>query len=698
MEDSLDRGHQEASGKMKDDSSHIAEQILHLTLEIIYLLTGEAFIIERKPFGENVISSRPSVSAESRDNRNPVMEPALPFLSLERNNDEKILQVISRILKLLTGDVRTILENVQNSCDRDKDQDSSDCSVARSMMRFHICKTSDCVDQASEVVIEEELSTVYILKNGISVTETNPLDCVVSKLWKQTQTESVDSLSIDKLSSYKDGWTQTECESTYILLCDTENPDLLYDQATVNTLNTAIQVFDKTLTSLSEQKTHIDSTTATILNCNSVLGNHQENISAKVITCKPSVEKYMRINPEERLSNFQSTKSPGSSNSDIHQADSQVKISCGDCGRKFSCKSHLVKHQRTHNEKALCNSSRPPKTSCSTFELRKHHLDPQEPQVGNCNLGSNQENIQEACPDCGKKFTRNSGFGEHQGTNGVMSCLDCRKRLNDNPNHDGDQELLQEKDFACVDCGKLFSYKSHLARHTKIHSGEKLFLCSECGKCFGLKSALFRHQMIHTGERPFVCTVCGKCFNQRSHYIRHQISHNGKKPFSCLDCGKSFIQKSDLVKHQAGHKGDKWSCLVCGKEFCSKTVFIKHRKSHGVVDKAICSECGKCFSQKSALRVHQRIHTGEKPFTCRACGNVFNRKSLLVRHQRIHTGEKPFSCRDCGKSFTRTTNLIIHQRTHSGEKPFSCTTCAKSFNSNAALIKHQRTHGQDPKV
>ncbi|XP_073398447.1 uncharacterized protein [Dendrobates tinctorius] len=146
-------------------------------------------------------------------------------------------------------------------------------------------------------------------------------------------------------------------------------------------------------------------------------------------------------------------------------------------------------------------------------------------------------------------------------------------------------------------------------------------------------------------KNRFSCSNCGKYFNQKSHLVTHQITHTGEKPFSCSECGKCFNQKSNLITHQRTHTGE--------KPFS-------------------CSECGKCFNQKSNLITHQRTHTGEKPFSCSECGKCFTDKSSLIKHQRVHTGEKPFSCSECGKYFTEKSNLITHQSSHTGEK-LSCS-------------------------
>ncbi|XP_069608872.1 oocyte zinc finger protein XlCOF29-like [Ranitomeya imitator] len=137
--------------------------------------------------------------------------------------------------------------------------------------------------------------------------------------------------------------------------------------------------------------------------------------------------------------------------------------------------------------------------------------------------------------------------------------------------------------------------------------------------------------------------------------------------YSCSDCKKCFSSDTNLVKHR----------LMC-----------RGRKPH------VCSECGKCFASASYLVIHERIHTGEKPYSCSHCGKSFSRKPDLIRHERIHTGEKPFACPECGKCFTSVSNIFMHRRIHTGEKPFPCGECGKRFIKKSDLVRHQKIHSR----
>ncbi|NXT64339.1 XFIN protein, partial [Chaetops frenatus] len=51
--------------------------------------------------------------------------------------------------------------------------------------------------------------------------------------------------------------------------------------------------------------------------------------------------------------------------------------------------------------------------------------------------------------------------------------------------------------------------------------------CGERGKAFGHKSALAKHRKIHSGDRPHACADCGKGFIQRSDLAAHRHVHTG---------------------------------------------------------------------------------------------------------------------------------------------------------------------------
>ncbi|XP_069610855.1 zinc finger protein 729-like [Ranitomeya imitator] len=359
--------------------------------------------------------------------------------------------------------------------------------------------------------------------------------------------------------------------------------------------------------------------------------------------------------------------------------------SCSECGKCFIQKSSLVTHQKSHKGEKPYPCSECGKCFAYKSSLARHQ---------SIHTGEKPH----SCPECGKCFVQKSLLVVHQiyhTGEKPYSCSECGKCFSCK-SHLVTHQLIHKRDkaYSCSECGKNFNCKSILVSHQRIYTGVKPFLCSECGKCFVHKSSLVKHQRSHKGEKSyFLCSECGKCFTHESSLLRHQSIHTGEKPYSCPECGKFFVHKSSLLIHKKIHTGKKpYSCSECGKCFAHKSSLVIHKKIHTGEKTYSCSECGKCFVNNSRLVLHQRYHTGKKPFSCLECGKCFVFKSALVTHQRTHTGERPYSCSECEKCFTQKSRLTVHQRTHTGEKLYFCSECGKYFNRKSDFVSHQRVH------
>ncbi|XP_075698611.1 uncharacterized protein LOC142663712 [Rhinoderma darwinii] len=494
------------SPRMDQDRKHMTERILNVTLEIIYLLTGEDYTLTKKITDD-----------EDEWSRSPI---TMTKLRSERSNEQKILELTNKIIHLLTGEVPIRCQDVAVYFSMEEWEyiEGHKDLYRDAMMEDHQTPSPGKRDLYKDVMMEDNQPLTSPgkrdLYKDIMMEDHQPLTPPEETSVKnvpegfssppRTQNCPEDDLRIPQdypaeyLTDIKNEVLSSEDEIYEVVIqhCNeeeiptdistdgsTENPEgplLLSPNYTaeyndtygVHSITTNIPSSLHSRDPSTDPTNHKDPSSSQSLNNQQCTGYR----GGKIFTCTECGKHFKTI------LNFSAHKR-------IHR--NEKPFSCSECGKCFNHKSDLVRHQRIH-------------TGVKPF----------------------------SCSECGKCFTVKSHLVDHQKT------------------HTG------EKPYSCSECGKRFARRSHVVRHQKTHTGEKPFSCLECGKGFSIKSHLVGHQRIHTGEKPYSCPDCGKCFALNAHLVGHRRTHTEEKPYSCPDCGKCFTQKSALVKHQKLHSAE----------------------------------------------------------------------------------------------------------------------------------------------
>ncbi|XP_011159320.1 zinc finger protein 585A [Solenopsis invicta] len=202
------------------------------------------------------------------------------------------------------------------------------------------------------------------------------------------------------------------------------------------------------------------------------------------------------------------------------------KHACSECGKKFTTKQKMFRHQWIHRKKThsceVCGSQ---------FE-KQNELDEHR-------LSAHPGDSPFTCTECGKSFVSRQGLWEHGRTHAGS------------PAH-----------FQCDTCSKTFSSRQGYLIHNRTHTGERPYGCKFCWKAFRDGGTLRKHERIHTGERPHVCPLCSRAFNQKvvlREHVRwvHAAGKNeteaSSPPYQCPLCGAMNQDRDELCAHIVKH-------------------------------------------------------------------------------------------------------------------------------------------------
>ncbi|XP_069837072.1 oocyte zinc finger protein XlCOF7.1-like [Dendropsophus ebraccatus] len=583
--------------KMEKDRRHMSERILKLTLEIIYLLTGEDYV----PAGNSCddVKDRSDLPVRGK------LSQAKSHITEPPQKDEKILDLTNKIIELLTGEVPLRYEDIIVCFTMEEWQ----------YVEEHKKCYMDIIKENPEALVEADKSQPHIADSEDSKKSNGNFPGQNHSIIPNNQNtcRPGDNMALDLLSHVKGTTTN--------LMAETFPQRIKYESVLVKEEST-----------MDNEKHLISSETD--LTSQPLASKYSPPMEEESVSTEDSHYEDSCVFPPAEQEDYEYLYITEDGNTHANGTKLTIMI-CSDCGDRFTVESDDAYFERLQPYRCRkCSSCK------SGTDVREVATVAGIPRTSNLVY----EDYEKGNVDCKKTFTSKKHLDSNKINRRMKPCPypEWGSYFEDNGSL-GSYNIVPEEEnvFICSHCGKCFNHQTSLEIHQKTHIVEKASFISQNGKYIRNKALLKSHQLVHTDCKQYNCPECGKAFKRSLSLTEHMQVHTGERTFTCPDCGQSFTQRSVYITHCKIHGAGKLHfCFECGKSFRTKADLITHQRIHMGETPFPCSECGESFTRRANLVRHQRIHTGEKPFSCPDCGKCFTRKLGLMKHQKIHSGEK----------------------------------------------------------
>ena len=344
-----------------------------------------------------------------------------------------------------------------------------------------------------------------------------------------------------------------------------------------------------------------------------------------------------------------------------------LKFLCLTCGQGFVSNEDLEKHtlsncteNRFHLKCSVCTE---------TFrdnESRKKHIKSLHAKQSNfiCHVcGMAEEDMS----------TLKLHIETHQNEK-IFQCEFCNKQFNEKRNL-LDHRLVHSRsqEVECPTCFKVLVSQKSLQKHMHLHTIKKKFSCKFCESKFETKAESREHELKHVDNgasesTEYKCLECGRVFSNKYRLQRHSQVHKADRTFNCCFCEEQFQTGSSLLSHKKTKHAEQMKmkkqpksliCEHCGFETFHKQRLLRHIQVHNTEKLFECEFCGKKFQTLTSCSSHKMIHRGRvrepgKKFLCKwhGCSREFIKPATLRRHLISHlfklvTGREECGCQEC---------------------------------------------------